>query len=116
LERCKSLQDMRRVNVFALAIELPSVFLLPHDPFPLLFGGLNLLLDLRPNAGAGCGGRLRFFRVGLALGGRFPLAYSSPHEGRTVGFSHIASVHKQVEHAYISSVVIQLKFLAPFAD
>jgi len=67
------LQDMRGVNLRALAIEVPRVFLLSCGPFPLLFGGSNLFLDLRPHLGGSRGGTLRFFRIGMALGGGFPL-------------------------------------------
>ncbi len=103
---------MRRVNFLALAIELPRVFLLSRGPFPLLFGGSNLFLDLRPNLDGSRGGNLRFFRIGLALGGGFPLAHSSPHEGWAVGFSHILAIDKQIEHTHVSTIVIQLKLLA----
>ena len=57
-------------------------------------------------------GSLRFFRIGLALGGRFPLAHSPPHKGRAVGFSHITAFDKQLEYADISAIVIQLKLPA----
>ena len=112
MERRKSLQNMSRVDLLALAIKLSPIFLLPHDLFPLLFGGLNLFLDLHPNLDRSLCGSLGFFRIILSLGGGFPLADSSPHESWAVGFSYIASVHKKVEHAYISAVVIQLKFIA----
>ncbi len=103
---------MRRVNSFALAIQLSPIFLLPHDLFPLLFGDLHLFLNLHPNLDRSFCGSLRFFRIGLALGSRFPLAHSSPHEGRTVDFSHITAFDKQREHAYVSAIVIQLKLPA----
>ena len=60
------------MNVLALAIKLSPIFLLPHGPFPLLFGALNLFLNLHSNRGPSLCGSLRFFRILLSLGGGFP--------------------------------------------
>src|SRR6266567_7603899 len=37
---------------------------------------------------------------------------SLPHEGRAVGFSHITAIDKEVNHADISAIVINLEFPA----
>src|SRR6266567_7684172 len=42
----------------------------------------------------------------------FPLTDATSHELRAVGFSHVAPFHEEIEHAYISAIVIHFK-LAP---
>src|SRR5436309_14334699 len=101
---------MRRMNLLTLSIKLPRLFLFADNTASLLFGGNDLSLDLCPNVSGSrsCGPRLCC--VSASHDFRFPFADSLPHEGRTVGFSHITAVHKQINDRNITSVVIDLKF------
>src|SRR6266704_703221 len=79
---------------------------------PLLFGRFDVLLNLRSNRRDLLPGVFRIFRIGLTHGFGLPFTDSLPHEGGTVGFSHITAVNKEVDHAHITAIVIDLNFPA----
>src|ERR1700726_4225470 len=100
------------MNLFPLSIELSSLFSLSENLATLLFGGFDIFLDLRSNYGDLLISLFRVFRICFAYGFRLPFTNSLSHEGRTVGFSHITAIDKEVNHAHISAIVIDLEFPA----
>src|SRR6266566_6039725 len=103
---------MRRMDLLALSIELPSLFTLAESLPTLLFGGFDLLLDLCSNLSGFRTGSLGLCRIRTAHGFRLPFTDALPHESWAVRFPHIPSVHKQINDRDITPIVIDLKFPA----
>jgi len=89
------------MNLLTLSIKLPRLFLLADQPASLLFGRLDLSLDLCPNVGEAAAVAFAF----AASLRRMTLASHSlmrfAHKGRAVGFAHITAVHKQIDNGNI---------------
>src|SRR2546422_10745831 len=100
---------MWRMNLLTFSVKLPVLFSLTDSLHALLFGGFDLLLDLCPNAGSFCCGSFCLCRIRTAHGFRLPLTDPLPHEGRAVRFSHVAAIHKQINHRDVAPVVIDFK-------
>src|SRR5262245_2040965 len=98
------------MNLLTLSIKLPCLFLLADQPASLLFGCLDLSLDLCPNVGGSRSCDLRLCCVTAPHDFGFPFADALPHKGWAVGFAHITAVHKQIDNGNIPPVVIDLEF------
>jgi hypothetical protein len=100
------------MDLFTLSIELLSLFSRAESFATSLFGGVDIFLDLRANRSNLLISVFRSGCICFAHGFRLPFTDSLPHEGGTVGFSHITAIYKEVKHADISAIVIDLEFPA----
>src|SRR3989454_2839276 len=102
-------ERLRGVDLLALSIKLPPLLSRTAGPSALPFGCLDLFLHARADLGCSSGSSLRPFPVMLSHGCRFPFTHPLPHKGLAIGFSHITTVHKQINDREIAPVVIDLK-------
>src|SRR5712692_9790805 len=103
---------IRGMDLLALSIELSSLFSLSESLATLLFGGFDIFLDLRSNRSDFLTSGFRTGRICFAHGFRLPFTDALSHKGGAVSFSHITAIDKEVNHAYISAIVIDLEFSA----
>src|SRR6266581_2478314 len=100
------------MNVVALAIPLPALLMCSHlcaaafSPFARFF--LHASADLSPLFAGAPGLHLVLF----AHRSGFPFTDAASHQTGAVGFPHICSRDKEVEHTHIPSVVIHFKLVA----
>src|SRR2546421_578447 len=101
------------MNVLALAVPLTRLLTCSNLCAATAACCPRFILDTSTNGQSLFTGEMTLLLVMFAHGSGFPLADTAPHKPGAVGFPNIFPFDKNVEHAHIAPVVIQVKLAAP---